>query len=347
MADQNQNTQQEGGNDAPSFNLQRVYLKDLSLEMPNAPHVFLEQEAPQVEVSIAVGGQRLADTVFETTVTVTVTTRINDKVVYRSKAPRPASSKPPTSPKSSWIRCWASSARPCSTRTCAPTSPTRSPAPRCPAAPDRSELPGPVRAAPAELAQQQGSANGNGANGDSGIILPPARPASNADPRNPRDRPMTASASPSLRVAVLGAGSWAPAAASRRHPVLWARDAAQASARGAAGKRTLPARHCPAAGTAIFQRPRRHARQPAAGRRRRPDRAGRARGRAGRPLRRAGKPAARAGPARHPHRLDLWALKPAPPACRTRSCAKLPQAQCGVLSGPSFAREVAQACRWR
>ncbi|WP_313702215.1 protein-export chaperone SecB [Achromobacter sp.] len=82
MADQDQNTQQEGGNDAPSFNLQRVYLKDLSLEMPNAPHVFLEQEAPQVEVSITVGGQRLAETVFETTVTVTVTTRINDKVVY-------------------------------------------------------------------------------------------------------------------------------------------------------------------------------------------------------------------------------------------------------------------------
>ena len=86
MADQNQNTQQEGGNDAPSFNLQRVYLKDLSLEMPNAPHVFLEQEAPQVEVSIAVGGQR-ADTVFETTVTVTVTTRINDKVVYGRRHP--------------------------------------------------------------------------------------------------------------------------------------------------------------------------------------------------------------------------------------------------------------------
>ena len=82
MADQDQNTQQEGGNDAPSFNLQRVYLKDLSLEMPNAPHVFLEQEAPQVEVSITVGGQRLAETVFETTVTVTVTTRVNDKVVY-------------------------------------------------------------------------------------------------------------------------------------------------------------------------------------------------------------------------------------------------------------------------
>ena len=81
MAEQDQNTQQAGG-DAPSFNLQRVYLKDLSLEMPNAPHVFLEQEQPQVEVSINVGGQRLAETVFESTVTATVTTRINDKVLY-------------------------------------------------------------------------------------------------------------------------------------------------------------------------------------------------------------------------------------------------------------------------
>jgi preprotein translocase subunit SecB len=79
MADQ---TNQQAGGDAPSFNLQRVYLKDLSLEMPNAPHVFLEQEAPQVEVSINVGGQRLTDTLFESTVTVTVTTRITDKVLY-------------------------------------------------------------------------------------------------------------------------------------------------------------------------------------------------------------------------------------------------------------------------
>ncbi|XNT94304.1 protein-export chaperone SecB [Bordetella pertussis] len=39
MADQDQ-TNQQAGSDAPSFNLQRVYLKDLSLEMPNAPHVF-------------------------------------------------------------------------------------------------------------------------------------------------------------------------------------------------------------------------------------------------------------------------------------------------------------------
>ncbi|ANN68957.1 protein-export chaperone SecB [Bordetella bronchialis] len=79
MADQNN---QQAGDDTPSFNLQRVYLKDMSLEMPNAPHIFLEQETPQVEVSINVGGQRLTETLFESTVTVTVTTRIGDKVLY-------------------------------------------------------------------------------------------------------------------------------------------------------------------------------------------------------------------------------------------------------------------------
>jgi preprotein translocase subunit SecB len=61
-------------------------VKDLSLEMPNAPQIFLEQEGPTVEVSINVGGQRLAETVYEATVTATVTTRIQDKVLYLVEA---------------------------------------------------------------------------------------------------------------------------------------------------------------------------------------------------------------------------------------------------------------------
>jgi preprotein translocase subunit SecB len=85
MADQDQ-TAQENAEAAPTFNLQRVYLKDLSLELPNAPHVFLEQETPQVEVSINIGGQRLAESIFESTVTATVTTRVNDKVLYLVEA---------------------------------------------------------------------------------------------------------------------------------------------------------------------------------------------------------------------------------------------------------------------
>jgi len=87
MADQDQNSQQDNAaSQEPSFGLQRTYVKDLSLEMPNAPQIFLEQEAPSVEVSINVGGQRLADTVFECSVTGTVTTRIDDKVLYLVEA---------------------------------------------------------------------------------------------------------------------------------------------------------------------------------------------------------------------------------------------------------------------
>lgn len=79
MADQD--TSAANGS-APTFNMQRAYLKDLSVELPNAPAIFLEPETPQVEINIGVGAQRLADNVFEATVTATVTTRIKDKVLY-------------------------------------------------------------------------------------------------------------------------------------------------------------------------------------------------------------------------------------------------------------------------
>jgi preprotein translocase subunit SecB len=86
MSDQNAQADQAQNTNAPVFNMQRVYLKDLSLEMPNAPNIFLEQEGPQVEVAINVGGQALAETVFESTITVTVTTRIGEKVLYLVEA---------------------------------------------------------------------------------------------------------------------------------------------------------------------------------------------------------------------------------------------------------------------
>lgn len=75
------NSEQSNGQ-GPSFGLQRTYVKDLSLEMPNAPGIFLEQEGPTVEVSIQVSGERLAESVYESVVTATVTTRVGDKVLY-------------------------------------------------------------------------------------------------------------------------------------------------------------------------------------------------------------------------------------------------------------------------
>ena len=66
----------------PIFQIQRVYLKDLSLEQPNSPAIFLEQEAPAMEVSVDVGAEPLADGIFESTVTITVTAKIGEKVAF-------------------------------------------------------------------------------------------------------------------------------------------------------------------------------------------------------------------------------------------------------------------------
>lgn len=67
----------------PVFQIQRMYLKDLSLEIPHAPHIFLEQTAPTVEVAIDTAHETLADGIYEVTTTVTVTTRIDkEKVVF-------------------------------------------------------------------------------------------------------------------------------------------------------------------------------------------------------------------------------------------------------------------------
>ncbi|MET3108221.1 preprotein translocase subunit SecB [Oxalobacteraceae bacterium GrIS 2.11] len=66
----------------PIFQIQRVYLKDLSLEQPNSPAIFLEQDAPTIEVSVDVAAQPLSEGIYESTVTVTVTAKVKDKVAF-------------------------------------------------------------------------------------------------------------------------------------------------------------------------------------------------------------------------------------------------------------------------
>jgi preprotein translocase subunit SecB len=74
-----QNTEQ---NNQPIFQIQRIYLKDFSLEQPNSPAIFLEQQAPAIEVNIDVAAQSLAENIYESTVTVTVTAKVKDKVAF-------------------------------------------------------------------------------------------------------------------------------------------------------------------------------------------------------------------------------------------------------------------------
>ncbi len=79
MADQNQQSQQP---QQPVFQIQRIYLKDMSLEQPNSPAIFLEQQPPAIEVAVDVGVEALAETIFEATVTITVTAKVGDKVAF-------------------------------------------------------------------------------------------------------------------------------------------------------------------------------------------------------------------------------------------------------------------------
>ncbi len=71
---------------SPVFQIQRVYLKDLSLEQPNSPAILLEQEQPAVDIQLGVEAGQVADGVYEVSVTATVTTKIKDRTVFLVEA---------------------------------------------------------------------------------------------------------------------------------------------------------------------------------------------------------------------------------------------------------------------
>jgi len=69
-----------------SFQIEKLYVKDLSLEVPNAPQVFMQVENPQLEIQVHSQGAQFADGLFEVTVTVTVTARAGEKTVFLAEA---------------------------------------------------------------------------------------------------------------------------------------------------------------------------------------------------------------------------------------------------------------------
>ena len=79
---------QDGAADSkePGFRIQRIYLKDLSLEQPNAPQIFLVPAEPQVQVEVDVSVNRLTDELFEVSLTSTVTARVEGKVLFLVEA---------------------------------------------------------------------------------------------------------------------------------------------------------------------------------------------------------------------------------------------------------------------
>jgi preprotein translocase subunit SecB len=66
----------------PTFSIEKIYLKDLSVEVPNAPEVFLETEAPSMEVNINSAARTVKEAMYEVVLSVTITARIKEKTVF-------------------------------------------------------------------------------------------------------------------------------------------------------------------------------------------------------------------------------------------------------------------------
>jgi len=69
-------------NNEPVFQIQRVYMKEASLEQPNSPAILLETAQPTVDIQLGVDAQQAAEGMFEVSVSGTVTTKIKDRTVF-------------------------------------------------------------------------------------------------------------------------------------------------------------------------------------------------------------------------------------------------------------------------
>ena len=79
MADEAVKPQQTQG---PVFSIEKVYVKDLSLEVPNAPEIFLVRDNPSVQIQLQTAGKAVQEGVYDVTLTVTVTAKIEEKTMF-------------------------------------------------------------------------------------------------------------------------------------------------------------------------------------------------------------------------------------------------------------------------
>ena len=73
-------------NAQPGFGIEKLYVKDASIEVPNAPQIFTERTAPQVNVELANAAQKLDEGIFEVAIKVTVTAKMGDKTAFLVEA---------------------------------------------------------------------------------------------------------------------------------------------------------------------------------------------------------------------------------------------------------------------
>jgi len=70
----------------PTFGIEKIYVKDLSLEVPGGPQTFMQAEQPQLEVQITQQSQRVNEVLFEVTLVITVSAKLGDKTLFLVEA---------------------------------------------------------------------------------------------------------------------------------------------------------------------------------------------------------------------------------------------------------------------
>jgi len=70
----------------PVFSIEKLFVKDLSVEVPNAPKIYLERDTPQVEIQMNTAANPIDEGYFEVVVSVTVTAKLAEKTVFLVEA---------------------------------------------------------------------------------------------------------------------------------------------------------------------------------------------------------------------------------------------------------------------
>ena len=71
---------------AATFQIEKIYVKDLSLEIPHAPQIYIEQQQPQIDVQIESGESKFQQDYYEVTLSVTVTARVGERTLFLAEA---------------------------------------------------------------------------------------------------------------------------------------------------------------------------------------------------------------------------------------------------------------------
>lgn len=85
MAEQATNGEQAASDNQQEFGIQRIYVKDVSYESPNAPQIFLEQWQPELNLDLATKVDTLEENIYDVTLTVTATVKVGEKTAFLSE----------------------------------------------------------------------------------------------------------------------------------------------------------------------------------------------------------------------------------------------------------------------